>query len=105
MQGREVELIEREEWVIAIMQSMGCRDAAKREQDAKLKRLHEACRLGRIDEVNTLLGDGLAKEGVDEKEEVKIDVDARDPGSGWTAMHFTCLRGNLQVDVWDLRCM
>eukprot|EP00961_Rhodomonas_salina_P301788 3940612-Rhodomonas_salina.2 len=58
---------------------------------------------GRIDEVNSLLEDGLPSKGQgqantgDEKEAAVIDINARDPASGWTAMHFTCLRGNLQV--------
>ena len=63
------------------------KDPQQRLKDATLKRLHEACRLGRSDDVQRMMAEVTEIIGVNDK----------DPGSGWTALHFACLRGNVQI--------
>jgi ankyrin repeat protein len=63
------------------------RDKKTREREEKLKMLHEACRRGREDEVARMLAEKTDR----------VDINARDPGSGWTALHFAALRGDPQV--------
>eukprot|EP00290_Baffinella_frigidus_P002643 CAMPEP_0180181160 /NCGR_PEP_ID=MMETSP0986-20121125/39978_1 /TAXON_ID=697907 /ORGANISM="non described non described, Strain CCMP2293" /LENGTH=192 /DNA_ID=CAMNT_0022134431 /DNA_START=109 /DNA_END=683 /DNA_ORIENTATION=- len=63
------------------------RDKKTREKEAKLKILHEACRRGREDDVVKMLAEDTDR----------VDINARDPSSGWTALHYAALRGDVQV--------
>ncbi len=63
------------------------KDPQQRLREATLKRLHEACRLGRSDDVTRMMTEVFDTIGIND----------RDPGSGWTALHFACLRGNVQI--------